>query len=137
MSVKYKAVPKGQPGVAGGGEIKFYASIIRDERVTLRTFLEEIEELNVVNSAVFFAVLETFLQKVNYYLINGRSVDLGQLGTFSPSISSSGEVNPEDINDYSIRRFKVNFRPSKILKKRLSRVEFDKVSNGNIEAPAP
>jgi len=130
MSVKYKVAPKGRPGVVGGGEIKYYASIVRGEKVNLRTLLNEIEELNVANPAVFFAVLETFLQKVNYHLINGRSVKLGQLGTFSPAISSSGVDDPDDVGKNTIRRFKVNFRPSQILAKRLSRVEFDKLSNG-------
>ncbi len=128
MSVKYKVMPKGQPGVVGGGEIKYYAAIARESKVDLRTFLEDAQELNVAHSGAFLAVLETFLSRVNHYLLNGKAVDLGQLGTFYPAISSSAEDAPEDVSKESIRRFKVNFRPSNLLQERMLRVKFEKLA---------
>jgi predicted histone-like DNA-binding protein len=130
MSVKYKARAKGQPGVAGGGQSKYYATIVRGEKIDFRDLLAEIEELNVVHPGVFLAVQETFFRKVNHHLINGRAVDLGQLGTFYPSIRSLSAENPEDIANTNIRRFKVIFRPSTLLQKGLDRVEFQKLNYG-------
>lgn len=87
-------------------------------------------ELNIVHSGSVLAVLEAFLSRVNYHLVNGRAVDLGQLGTFYPSIQSSGEDAAEDVDRNNIRRFHVVFRPSGILKKRMSQVEFSKIAQG-------
>ncbi len=126
MSVKYRAVPKGQPGVVGGGEIKFYASIIRGSKIDLRNLLEEISELNVAHPGAVLAVLEAFLSKVNYHLINGRAIELGQLGSFYPSINSTSEDSNEKVTRESIKRFKVIYRPSQLLKERLDRVKFEK-----------
>lgn len=137
MSVKFKTVPKGQPGIAGGGTIKYYATIVRDDKIDFRDLLTEIEELNVVHPGVFLAVMEAFLGKINYHLINGRAVELGQLGSFYPSISSTSAESEDEISRKSIRKFKVNYRPSRLLKQRLGLVKFDKVNHDSQESVNP
>lgn len=137
MPVSYKAVAKGTPGVAGGGEKKYYASIVRGRKVDLRTFVEEIAEMNTLNTADVFAVLESFLQMSTRHLSEGRLIDMGQLGSFSPSLQSIGEETAADVDRNSIKRLKVNFRPSSILSDRLSTVKFEKVRNEDlVEEPA-
>ena len=42
MSILYKAIPRTEPGVVGGGEIKYYAGIVREREVTLREMVKEI-----------------------------------------------------------------------------------------------
>jgi predicted histone-like DNA-binding protein len=128
MSILYKAIAKGHPGVVGGGEKKFYASIVRERQVPLRAFVEEISSLNTLNTADVLAVLESFLQLTTKHLSQGRSIDMGQLGIFSPSIQSTGELTAAAVDRQSITRFKVNFRPSGILKDRLATIKFEKVA---------
>lgn len=94
MKISYKAVERGQPGVSGGGDKKFYASIVRGRPVPMRTIIEEIAELNVTNTAVVLANLESFLQLAGRYLMRGKQIDLGQLGTFTPSVQSRGKKRP-------------------------------------------
>lgn len=133
MSVIYKPIKKGQPGVVGGGLPKYYAAIVRGRKLDLRSFVEEIAEMNTLNTADVFAVLESFLQMSTRHLSEGRTIDMGQLGSFSPSIRSTGEDTPEAVNKYSIKGFKVNFRPSSLLKDRLSTVKFEKVTNSKLQ----
>lgn len=130
MAVLYKSVPKSQPGVVGGGQIKYYASIVREQPVKLRKFAEDISEMSTLTTGDVFGVLELFMKRLNFYLEDGKIVKMGDFGSFSPSIGSSGSVSPEEINRKSITRYKVNFRPSPILAERLSKVKFEKVSNG-------
>jgi len=131
--IKFKSVEKGQPGVPGGGDTKFYASIVRNEKVDLRTLVEEIAQSNTLNTADVFAVLESFLQMCTRYLSKGSPIDMGQLGTFSPSIHSLAEDVANDVDQNSIKRFKVNFRPSSLLQERLGMVKFKKVSGDIVE----
>ncbi len=133
MSVKFKAVPMGTPGVVGGGAIKYYASINRGDRVGLREMMEEISELNVAHHGAVLAVLETFLSRVRYHITNGRGVELGQLGSFYPSLNSLAADTPEEVGKESIKRFKVIFRPSKLLKESMDNAKFVKMANGSIE----
>lgn len=140
MTVLYKSVPKGQPGVAGGGQIKYYASIVREQPVNLRKFANDISKMSTLTTGDVYGVLELFMDRMHNYLEDGKIVKLGDFGSFSPAIGSSGSDNPEQVNQTSITRFKVNFRPSKTLSKRLALVnlEFEKVGDGTIsEEPNP
>lgn len=128
MSVIYKAVPKGQPGVVGGGTIKYYAGIVRQQPIEIRKFANEIASRCTLTTTDIYAVLESFLERLHVYIEEGRIVKLGEFGSFSPSLSSKGEESPEEVNQYSINRMKINFRPSRELQKRLDVVSFQKSS---------
>ncbi len=137
MSVQYKAMAKGQPGVVGGGDHKFYASIVRGKKIDLRTMLGEISELNVAHSGAILAVLECFLSRVDYHITNGRAVELGQLGSFYPAISSTPSDTEVEVRGENIKKFRVNFRPSMLLRERLDHVKFEKVTDEISTAKAP
>ncbi|MDY3434463.1 DNA-binding protein, partial [Riemerella anatipestifer] len=44
MSIKYKTIQKAQPGVAGGGDKKFYASPVYQGEKTLEGLTKDIEK---------------------------------------------------------------------------------------------
>ncbi|MFY0653819.1 MAG: hypothetical protein JXQ96_17390 [Cyclobacteriaceae bacterium] len=137
MSVKYKVVPKGQPGVVGGGTTKYYASLVRGEKVDTRKFAEDIAEMNLLSTTAVYAVLEAFFKRSNHYLSNGQILDLSQFGTFLPYLGSKGVDTPEEVNPNSFKKFYVNYRPAKIQKRLMRNVEFQKVNNGATEEPVP
>ncbi len=137
MSISFRAIPRTQPGVEGGGEIKYYAYIVRGKKVDLRTFVEEIAELNTVNTADVFAVLESFLQLSVRHLSQGRPIDMGQLGSFSPSLRSKSEDSAKEVTSNTIGHLKINFRLSRLLNDRLSRVRYEKVGGTEEEEVAP
>ncbi|MBV6642697.1 MAG: HU family DNA-binding protein [Cyclobacteriaceae bacterium] len=124
MSILFKAVPKGQPGVVGGGTIKYYAGIIREQPVKLRKFASEIAKMSSLTTSDVFAVLESFLERLHTYMEEGRIIQLGDLGSFSPYLASKAEDSPREVDLHSITKMRVGFRPSKELRKRLSVVEF-------------
>lgn len=135
MSIQYKSIAKGQPGVVGGGTPKYYAQIVRGREIKLRQFITEIADSNTLNTADVMAVLESFLQLSGKYLSEGRKIDMGQLGSFSPSLNSQGEETQEAVNKNSIKRVKINFRPSSLLQDKLDTAKFEKVSDGSASIP--
>lgn len=134
MSIQYKSIAKGQPGVVGGGTPKYYAQIVRGREVKLRQFITEIADSNTLNTADVMAVLESFLQLSGKYLSEGRKIDMGQLGSFSPSLNSQGEETQEAVNKNSIKRVKINFRPSSLLQDKLDTAKYEKVTSGSSSA---
>lgn len=87
MAIDYKVVEKGQPGVVGGGEIKFYTQIVYGKEATVDELVKNIEK--------FSALSESDIRGVIYALENvaqGRIVRLEKLGSFYPTISSQGET---------------------------------------------
>ena len=127
MAVEYKVKAIGKPGVLGGGEIKYYASISRGKKMQLRKIIAEIADYNVAHPGTVYAVLEAFLSRINYHLAYGRAVDLGSLGSFYPSLSSSPSDLPEKVSKENIKRLKVLFRPSAQLQETLDVVKFEKI----------
>ncbi|XOV91133.1 MAG: HU family DNA-binding protein [Bacteroidota bacterium] len=127
MSILYKSVPKGQPGVVGGGTIKYYAGIVRQQPINMRRFATEIADRSTLTTTDVFAVLESFVERMQYHMEDGRIIRLGDFGSFSPSLSSKAEDLPGEVDEYTISKIKVNFRPSKELRSRLEKLKFHKL----------
>ena len=51
MSIKYKLIEKGQPGVAGGGTKKWYATIVTDGELTVDDLTNKIEKFSALSEA--------------------------------------------------------------------------------------
>ena len=128
--IHFKAQEKLLPGVGIGGESKFYASIVRGARVDFRKLAEQSAELSTVQTADVMAVVETFFRIAIRHLSDGSIIDMGQFGIFTPTLNSNGEESAEKVDVQSIKKLNVNYRPSKLLKKNLSIVDYKKLSDG-------
>ncbi|MEQ8686198.1 MAG: HU family DNA-binding protein [Imperialibacter sp.] len=128
MSVQFKVVRRAEPGVAGGGQYKYYASIKRDREVNMRRFVNAIWARSTVNVADVYAVIETFLQLIPEFLLEGQAIDLGPLGKFKVNIRSMGHLEPELVSAHSISNAKLLFVPGFELKEKLSTMRFVKAS---------
>ena len=135
MSIMYKAIGRGQPGVVGGGEVKYYPTIVRERNVNFRRFIKQIAELNTVNTADVYAVIDSMLQLLTRHLGQGRTVELGHFGNFSISLKTTGEATPEEVSQNSITGTKILFRPSKELKDNMAGITFEKVENPDLSNP--
>ncbi|MBS2210174.1 HU family DNA-binding protein [Carboxylicivirga mesophila] len=127
MAVKYKVIERGQPGVAGGGEKKFYANALTNGELTLEKLTTRIEKISTVGGADIRAVLYALVDVMTDGLEEGAIVRLGDLGSLRVSISSNGEINEEDITSHSIKSSKCIFTPGKKLKQMLNNLEYQKV----------
>ncbi len=127
MTVKYKVIERGQPGVVGGGEKKFYASSASNGELTLEKLTKRIAQNSTVGGADIRAVLYALVEVMQDGLEEGSIVRLGELGSLRVSISSNGEVKKEDVSSHSIKGAKTLFTPGKELKKMLTNLSYEKV----------
>lgn len=128
MAVKYKVIEKGQPGVAGGGEKKYYASTVLDGEITLSGLTKSIEKISTVSGADIRAVLYAMVDVMTDSLADGRIVRLGELGSLRVSISSEGKAAAEDVNAAAIKNSRVLFAPGKNIKEMLKTLSYTKES---------
>ncbi|MCT4590156.1 MAG: DNA-binding protein [Carboxylicivirga sp.] len=126
MAIKYKVIQRGQPGVAGGGEQKFYASANVTGKQSLEDLTELIELTSTVSGADIRAVLYSMVKVMQKSLSNGQLVELGELGSLRVSLSSNGEETEEDVTSNSIKSAKVVFRPGKDIQKLMKTLKFEK-----------
>ncbi|MDG4945873.1 DNA-binding protein [Weeksellaceae bacterium KMM 9713] len=103
---------------------KFYLQAVKSGNSDLRRLAYLISIQSTVRQADCLAVLDGLVLNMMDELAQGRAVQLGDLGTFQVAVSSSGSVTPEEVNQSNIRRTKLNYRPSMVLKKWLKTLEF-------------
>lgn len=127
MSIKYKVIARGQPGVKGGGIKKYYASANITDVQTLADLTSTIEKMSTVSGADIHAVLYSLVQVMQTALADGQIVRLGELGSLRISISSKGMNTPKEVNAASIKSARVIFTPSKRLRDLIPQLTYEKI----------
>lgn len=126
MSIKYRIIERGQPGVKGGGQKKYYATAVTTSEMDLERLTTAIEKISTVNGADIRAVLYAMVDVMTDNLANGEIVRLGDLGSLRVNIGSTGELKEEDVNSKNITSSKVIFTPGKKIKEMLNGLSFTK-----------
>ncbi|HNX44491.1 MAG TPA: HU family DNA-binding protein [Bacteroidales bacterium] len=126
MAIKFKVIEKGQPGVAGGGEKKFYASTVTNGELTLSGLTRLIEKSSTVSGADIRAVLYAMVDVMVDSMANGQIVRLGELGSLRVSLNSEGKATADEVNSSAIKNTRVIFSPGKEIKDMLKTLEFAK-----------
>lgn len=126
MPIKFKAVPKAQPGVKGGGDKKFYANPVYTGEITLDQLTEKIEKISTVSGADIRAVLYALVDVIPAELANSQIVRVGDLGSFRVSLSSDGEETEEKVTATNVKGTKILFTPGEKLKAMQNNLKFEK-----------
>jgi predicted histone-like DNA-binding protein len=126
MPQKFKVIERGQPGVAGGGTKKFYASAVPDGELTLEDITREIEKRCTVNGADILAVLYSMVDVSADALADGTTVRLGPMGSLRLSRSSEGREKEEDVTASVIRGSSIIFHPGPKLQATLLAMKYQK-----------
>jgi len=126
MAIKFKVIEKGQPGVAGGGVKKYYASNQSSGEITLAKLTNSIEKVSTVSGADIRAVLYAMVDVMKSSLADGQIVRLGELGSLRINISSNGEETADKVSAKSIKGAKTVFTPGSDLKELLKILKYEK-----------
>jgi len=127
MSIKFKVIEKGQPGVAGGGTKKFYASTVYNEEITVDDITKEIEKFSALSEPDIKGVIIALENVISLKLAAGHIVRMDKMGSFYPAISSRGEATEEEVTSHSIKGVKVNYRSGKRIIKAMKDAGFKKL----------
>jgi predicted histone-like DNA-binding protein len=124
-NMKYKLIQRKNP-LQPTQEGKWYASPVNDGKIDQKTISAEIVEISSLARGDVANVIESLLDTLPKYLLMGKSVNLGDLGTLRLSFSSEGVENPEDFHTTMISGTKVVFTPSVELKHAIENIKFEK-----------
>lgn len=103
MAIKFKVIERGQPGVVGGGEKKFYASPLTSGELTLTGLTKSIEKISTVSGADIRAVVYAMVDVMQSSLAHGQIVRLGELGSLRVSVSSEARDTAAEVNATAIK----------------------------------
>ena len=111
MPIKYKIIQKGQPGVAGGGTKKYYASAVNDGEFTIDEMVKEIEKFSALSEPDIKGVIIALENVIQTQLSNSKVIRLEKLDSFYPTLSSEGEETADKVDHHSVKRLGINYRP--------------------------
>ncbi len=127
MPQLFKVIERGEPGVAGGGQKKFYASAVSDGEMTLEDLTRAIEKICTASGADIRAVLYAMVDVACDAMADGTTVRLGDLGSLRTSLSSEGRDTAAEVNSGVIRGSSVIFHPGPRIRTMLAGIKYQKV----------
>lgn len=102
---------------------RYVATAMRYDTVSFERVIEQISIRSGINKALCRAVVETMVESMGTWMLEGHGVSLGQIGYLKPAITSkSAEVKGEE----KILRKRVLFQPSKAFKQMIEGMSIDK-----------
>ena len=114
--IKYQVLPRRNMRT---NKVKYYAQIANTSPVNLDVITELVQAQSTVSAADVKAVLDQLQVIVQEQLRNGRSIRLGDLGSFRPTLSSRGVDTAASVKSTQIKRVNVVFVPSAYIQKDL------------------
>lgn len=127
MSIKFKTVERSEPGVAGGGTKRFYASAKMTGTVDIDQLTAAIEKISTASGADIRAVLYALLDVTLQELADSKIVKLGEIGSLKLSVSSDGYETADEVNADTIKKSKVLFYPGKRLREMQKTLTYQKM----------
>lgn len=112
MSIYYKPIPRKNPV---DRSVKYYPVPVRLGEVTLDQLAEEMADESTVTRHDVKAVLSSLQQHIIRHLQSGRSVRLGDLGSFHVTFTSKGQAQAADVTASCVRSVRVQFRKGRVM----------------------
>lgn len=128
MAIKYKAIQKTEPGVAGGGKRKWYPQIVPQGERTIEDITKEVEKISTLSGADLLASLYAIVDVCSTKLGDGYTVRLGELGSFRVALrSGNGKDTKGEVGPDCIQSSRIIFYPGSKLKQMLAELKYRKV----------
>lgn len=123
------------------GELKLYPMIAPTSTMTKQQVIDVIERTTTLTSADIKACLDALEWAIVDAMKDGKSVRLGDLGSFRPTITADGVKELAKVNASLIKRVRVRFTPSGrmsslMVKQNLKFEPFKFVVTGGQKAPS-
>lgn len=126
MSIKYNLIERGEPGITGGGNKKWYAVATNDGELTVDDLTKQIEKFSALSEADIRGVIIALENVIQDNLANGKIIRLDKLGSFYPTLSSKGADTEEDFDTSYIRGASVRYRAGTRISNALKTTTFKK-----------
>lgn len=128
MPIKFNVIERPEPGVKGGGNKKWYASITNNGELGIDDLVKQIEKFSALSEADIKGVIIALENVIQEALSNSKIVRLDKIGTLYPTLSSGGADTEKDFNQNLIKSVSVNYRAGKRILDAMKSAGFEKVS---------
>jgi predicted histone-like DNA-binding protein len=123
MPVIYNKVERPLPG--NPQTKKWYAVLRMLGQVSEKEVARQIADETTLNPKEAEMALDQFRKVLIRLLLDSRSVQLGDWGSFRLTCNSKAHDTREEVNAHSIEKFNIRFTPGKELKKAIARARLE------------
>ena len=113
------AVSKRRIVVGATPGVKFLAVLVRSSLVSQEDLIRRISGASALAEGDVLACLRQLQIEISSAVRAGASVELDQLGRFTPYLNVLVKETEEEVNASTIKRVRVNFTPNSIFKGKL------------------
>ena len=113
--------------VPGGGK-KLFPNIVSFKSIGNDDLIERMMQNSGINKVVAIAAAAALRQVFTNYVLNGHTVQIPQLGTFSLSAKCKLVSNAKDAGPDCIKRLKIRFTPKGTIKSACKSVKFSGIT---------
>lgn len=130
MAVKYKLVQRRDmsTGAAEGAKL-WYAQGYITGICSMDELCNEIADRSTATAGDIKLTIDGLVQILSRRLQAGQSVQLGDLGTFRPSVGSVGSKTKEDFHASLIRNPRIVFYPGKQLRETRKMIRVERITD--------
>ena len=125
MSIKYKTVARINPREPQLAP-RIYASAVTQSQSNIKKISKAISERTSLDHVDTQAVILATVDMIINELQEGRSVQLGDLGTFTISLSSEGAQSVDKFHAGMIKKAKIIYRPGLEIRNMLNNLQYEK-----------
>lgn len=131
------AVSKRRIVVGATPGVKFLAVIIRSSKVSQEDLITRISGASALAEGDVLSCLRQLQIEISSAVRAGQSVELDQLGMFTPYLNVSTKETEEEVDASTIKRVRVNFTPNSIFKGKLkaTSIEFKNPTITGLQTP--
>lgn len=113
----------------GGSSQKAFARMPPTEKVDLRELVEDmVRKGSVAPKSLMKGFFCDIFDSLVYFLLEGRRVKLGEIGSFSLSLKSEATASADEFTKENIKGVSIVFTPSREMKEHLAHAEFKRIS---------
>ena len=126
MAVEYKVIKR--PNPQDRTQNKYYASANTTGKTTIKELCKEVEQISALSGADVQGVLYALAEIIPRHLADGKSVHLGDLGSFRISLNSKGEDKASNVDMHSIKNARIACTPSHELSRLTEELHYKKIT---------
>lgn len=139
MAILVKPVQRVNPNDAEAPK-KWYVTQVTTAQVDETQVAMDLADETTLNPSEGMMAIRQFRKILLRHLLAGESVKLGNWGSFSITLSSTGVDTKEEVNARNIKAVNINFQPDEAFKADLQKATFawvDKLAEGRTATDAP
>jgi predicted histone-like DNA-binding protein len=127
MTLKYKVIHLQASVKDGTVKDLYYARAVKRRKVDVDELSKMISQMSSFSRPDVIGVLTALSDIIPTLLIENKTVQLGDLGTFSLHFKSDCADSPDKVSYRSIKGLNIRFRVGKWLKENLTDIHFKRV----------